>query len=455
MFTSFFAQRTLASCPRSFGSIRTHRVPTLRGRGYYFGGGIIFTTCTFAVGWGVVAPAGEQGSHVRFTRLDDKLHRFNCAAVRGSRDQSLLKLRDGNDATWLPQSSSSGRFPDPRSHTKTFVITFNGGSEQLQVLRESVTAVVTNASSSTGDQVVVVLTSPGGGLEEYGLATAQMERIRDAELPLTVCVDEIAASGGYMMASVADHIVATNFSTIGSIGVVSEHVNIHSLLEKIGVRLDTITAGEDKRALSLGKAVTEHDLAHEKRKLEIIHNQFKNHVLRHRPLVDIDLVSTGDSWRGADALRLGLVDEIGVSDDVLLSIHNGVRGRPVRKTMNGSRGRQQRSSVMENSTTCSRNASKCNQKAAFEKFTAVGNDLMVDPTNDVLTGTSMDNEKSSPVVHHEGVPSSSAAAVDYRKVEHGPSDVIFVRYFSQGEDAALGAVLAAADDRRCTVLFEK
>ena len=85
----------------------------------------------------------------------------------------------------------------------------------------------------------------------YGLAASQMQRIRDKKLKLTVCVDKVAASGGYMMAVVADKIIAAPFAVLGSIGVLAQVPNFHRLLKKHDVDFEMLTAGKYKRTLTM------------------------------------------------------------------------------------------------------------------------------------------------------------------------------------------------------------
>jgi serine protease SohB len=211
-----------------------------------------------------------------------------------------------------------------------YVLVFDGDATASQVtsLREEVTAVITNCVPNRGDQVILILKSGGGTVQGYGLATAQLERLKCAGLPLTVCVDEVAASGGYLMACVADRIVASRFSQIGSIGVVSTMINYHALLDKFGIIVHEVAAGAHKRQLSPTKKISQQDVNETKDDLENIFQLFKATILRHRPTVDILKVANGKVWCGEHAMKLGLVDEIGVSDDVLLRLHIGTWETP-------------------------------------------------------------------------------------------------------------------------------
>lgn len=168
------------------------------------------------------------------------------------------------------------------------------------------------------DEVVVRLESAGGYVHSYGYAAAQLQRLRDQQIKLTVCVDKVAASGGYMMACTATHLLAAPFAVIGSIGVVAEMPNLHRLLKKHDVDYDVLTAGEYKRTLTLLGENTEEGRQKFVDDLEATHQLFKSYVQRHRPELDIDRVAKGEIWYGEQAVGLKLVDQLMTSDDYLL-----------------------------------------------------------------------------------------------------------------------------------------
>lgn len=211
--------------------------------------------------------------------------------------------------------------PEPDAdRPKMFVINFRGDSSATQVdsLKQEITAVL-GAARPDKDSVCLKLHSPGGTVTGYGLAAAQLERLRKAKVDLTVCVDEVAASGGYMMAAVANKIISAPFATIGSIGVVVEMPNYHKLLETLGVNFIVSTAGESKRTVTPWTEVTVEKEAKLKKKLEEIHVMFKNHIAKFRPDLDLSVVATGDTWPGSTAQELKLVDEVMTSEEFLLS----------------------------------------------------------------------------------------------------------------------------------------
>lgn len=173
------------------------------------------------------------------------------------------------------------------------------------------------------DQVVVRLESPGGVVHGYGLAASQLQRLREKQIPLTVAVDKVAASGGYMMACVADKIVAAPFSIIGSIGVVAQIPNFNRFLKSKEIDIELHTAGQYKRTLTLLGENTEEGRQKFREDLNETHHLFKDFVHRMRPALDIDQVATGEHWYGTQAQEKGLVDEVGTSDDLLLNLMEG------------------------------------------------------------------------------------------------------------------------------------
>ena len=199
-----------------------------------------------------------------------------------------------------------------------FVLSFEGdmNASQVENLREEVTAVLSVAKNT--DEVIVRIDSPGGVVNGYGFAASQLERIRQSDINLTVCIDQIAASGGYMMSAVAHQIISSPFAIVGSIGVVGTVPNIRELLKKNGVDVEMHTSGQYKRTLTTTGKNTREGRDKFKEDLQNIHELFKNHILTYRPNLDIDKVATGEYWFGKDALKLGLVDKIQTFDDYIV-----------------------------------------------------------------------------------------------------------------------------------------
>jgi serine protease SohB len=200
---------------------------------------------------------------------------------------------------------------------RVFVLKFNGNVSASAVtnLREEITAILTQAT--TNDEVVVKLESSGGMVHSYGLASSQLDRLRKRSIPMTICVDKVAASGGYMMACVGDKILAAPFAVIGSIGVVAQLPNFHRLLKKNDVDVELLTAGEHKRTLTVFGENTEQGREKFIEDLQDTHQLFKSYVAERRPKIEIDKVATGEVWFGSRALELSLVDELMTSDEYL------------------------------------------------------------------------------------------------------------------------------------------
>ena len=201
---------------------------------------------------------------------------------------------------------------------RIYVLSFEGDLEASAVesLRQEVTAVLTMVEAQ--DEVMVRLESPGGMVHAYGLASSQLLRLREQQIPLTVCVDKVAASGGYMMACVADRILAAPFAIIGSVGVLVQMPNIHRLLKKHDVDMEMITAGEYKRTMTPFTEVTEKGREKVRQEVEEMHELFKQWVKQYRPVLDIDQVATGETWVGLQALGHQLVDDISTSDAYIM-----------------------------------------------------------------------------------------------------------------------------------------
>ena len=206
--------------------------------------------------------------------------------------------------------------PEPKP--KVFVLDFHGDlkASAVKSLREEITAVLTIADPER-DEVVVKVESGGGLVHSYGLAASQLMRIRTKGIPLTVTVDKVAASGGYMMACTANHIVAAPFAVLGSIGVMAQLPNIHRLLKKHDIDVELHTAGEYKRTLTVLGENTDKGREKFKQDMEDTHELFKDFVSSQRPVIDIADVSTGEIWYGQKALEKKLVDELKTSDEYL------------------------------------------------------------------------------------------------------------------------------------------
>ncbi len=252
-------------------------------------------------------------------KLNDKyrdIARILRHAVLG---KGARKNEDKKEKKERKQREKLADAKDGEQRKRIFVLDFKGDIRASAVasLREEITAIVSTATPE--DEVVIKLENYGGQVHEHGLAASQLLRIKDRNIPLTAIVDKVAASGGYLMACIADRIIAAPFAVIGSIGVVTQIPNFSRLLEDKGVDFEQITAGKYKRTVTMFGKTTDEDRAKLKEELEDVHGLFKEFVGRYRPEIDIDKVSTGEHWYGTMALDMGLIDVLGSSDDYLLN----------------------------------------------------------------------------------------------------------------------------------------
>jgi serine protease SohB len=204
---------------------------------------------------------------------------------------------------------------------RVFVLDFRGDMQASAVdtLREEITLVLSMARAGR-DAVVIRLESPGGLVHGYGLAAAQVARLREAGFHVTICVDKVAASGGYMMACIAQQIITAPFAVVGSIGVVAQMPNFHKLLQHLKVDFDVYTAGQYKRTVTMFGENSEDGKAKFEEELQQTHALFKHFVEKYRPQLNVEQVATGEHWYGEDAVKLKLVDQLQTSDAYLLSL---------------------------------------------------------------------------------------------------------------------------------------
>ena len=239
--------------------------------------------------------------------------------------QETLSKKELKGKIKLCKRKSKENKPEQLRQGRIFVISFKGDlqAESAKNLAEEITAILQIAEAK--DEVLARLESPGGAVHGYGYAASQLKRIRDRHIKLTVAVDKVAASGGYLMACVADEIIAAPFALIGSIGVVAQIPNFHRWLDKKGIDFEQIYAGTYKRTLTMFGKNTTAGREKLKEQLEEIHTIFKRFIEEHRACVDVKKVATGEFWLAADALKLNLVDRLETSDDYLLDAFNAGR----------------------------------------------------------------------------------------------------------------------------------
>ena len=278
--------------------------------GFAAKGFVVFATIalTSAFLFVLLRPRRAPRSGLRVKRLNRRIEALGDALrAQTMPKKDLRKL--------LKARKKAGKGADKPN---VFVVDFKGDlfATAVASLREEVSAITAVAGKQ--DEVVVRLESAGGAVPHYGLAAAQLSRLRERGIHVTACIDRIAASGGYMMACVADQIVAAPFAIIGSIGVVAQVPNLHRFLEKHDVDFQEMTAGEFKRTVSVFGEITERGRKKFQEELEDTHQIFKEFVKAQRPKLDLDRVSTGEHWLARRGLDLGLVDQLRTSDEYLV-----------------------------------------------------------------------------------------------------------------------------------------
>ncbi|KYN24937.1 peptidase [Vibrio cidicii] len=264
-----------------------------------------------------VTDLSEQYKHT-VEHLEHYLHDEAFLKARDKLTKKEEKEKDKARAKEIKKAAKEGHLESKRE-SHLFVIDFHGSIDAKEVasLREEVTAIL--AVAKPGDEVLLRLESGGGMVHGYGLASSQLDRIKAAGLPLTISVDKVAASGGYMMACIADKIVSAPFAIVGSIGVIAQLPNFNKLLKKHDIEFEQLTAGEYKRTLTMFGENSDKARDKFKQELEETHGLFKDFIRQHRPELDLDKVATGEHWFGTQAQTLGLVDEITTSDDLIVA----------------------------------------------------------------------------------------------------------------------------------------
>ena len=255
-------------------------------------------------------------------RINDRFRDMADALEMATLPPALVKKREKAQKKERKAQAKSEKNAPEEPKKRVFVLNFNGDirASEVALLREEVTAILLGVRE--GDEVLVRLESAGGMVHAYGLAASQIMRLRDAGVDVTVSVDKVAASGGYLMACVANRILAAPFAVIGSIGVVAEIPNFNRLLKKHDIDYEQISAGEYKRTISMLGETTDRARAKVKEEVEQTHTLFKDFVKARRPIVDLDAVATGEHWLGSQAHQLKLVDDIRTSDDYLMSLRD-------------------------------------------------------------------------------------------------------------------------------------
>jgi serine protease SohB len=281
----------------------------------------IIVVISFVVAMSIKRQRSEKGS-ISVTKLNEEFEdiadtlRVELLDEKSFKEELKQRKKQEKSAAKLKKSAQ-----EEDSKKRVFVVDFDGDikASAAEGLRHIVTSILSQAREQ--DEVVVRLESQGGMVHSYGFASSQLARIRTKNIPLTICVDKVAASGGYMMACVANKILAAPFAVIGSIGVVASLPNFHRILKKNDIDYEMLTAGEYKRTLTVFGENTEKGRQKFQQDLEETHVLFKEFIRANRPSLDIDKVATGEIWFGSRALDSDLIDQISTSDEYLTGLY--------------------------------------------------------------------------------------------------------------------------------------
>ena len=270
---------------------------------------------------------GEKKGDIRVTQINEHIDGLRDTLRASILDKEELKeiekaekkkTKAENKKKKVTAKKTEDKNEDDSETKRYFVLNFEGNvaADAVESLREEITAILSMATKN--DEVILRLESPGGMVHAYGLASSQLLRIKNKSIPLTICVDKVAASGGYMMACLADRLVAAPFAIIGSIGVLVQLPNFHRVLKKYDVDYEIISAGEYKRTLTHFGEITNKGKDKVKEDVENIHQIFKDWVKTYRPSVEIDTIATGETWVGSQAKDRYMVDDIKTSDECVI-----------------------------------------------------------------------------------------------------------------------------------------
>lgn len=266
--------------------------------------------------------AEQHEGHIEIRNLNEKYRLIGDSIQHMVTDHDALKAEKKVEKKAEKAKAKAAKKKRKKSDGETaddlrkrlYILAFDGDikASATDNLREEISAVLPQVRE--GDEMLVKVESPGGLVHGYGLAASQLQRITSAKVPLTIAVDKVAASGGYMMACVADRIVAAPFAVLGSIGVLAQLPNFHRLLQKSNIDFELLTAGEYKRTLTMFGENTDKGREKFVEELEETHDLFKSFVSSNRPALDIAKVATGEVWYGQKAIEEGLIDDIQTSD---------------------------------------------------------------------------------------------------------------------------------------------
>jgi len=262
----------------------------------------------------------QSRGKLSITNLSNKFEEMGNA-VKGSVMNPKELKKFNKEISKDKKKKDKGKDKDKDNETDSvFVLNFKGDiqASEVEKLKQEVNAIL--LSDTECREVVIRVESGGGSAYAYGLCAAELKRLVDNEINLTVCIDKVAASGGYLMSCVATKIIAAPWAIVGSIGVIAQLPNFHRLLKKNSIDFEMHTAGAFKRTLTTLGENTDEGREKFKSDLEDLHLIFKNFVKEQRPQVDTEIVATGETWQGEDAVKVGLVDSLETSDNYLVSL---------------------------------------------------------------------------------------------------------------------------------------
>lgn len=272
----------------------------------------IFLLMLIVIIFGLSKNQSQQEQQVKLIKLNERYQKLKAKLQKQILDKKSLKAQ-------LKQDKIHKKTEDALQKPNIFVTEFVGNlrADAVNSLREVITAILLLAKPR--DEVVIILESPGGMVPHYGLAASELARIKTAGLMLTVIIDKVAASGGYLMAVVADRIIAAPFAIVGSIGVVYQLPNFNRWLKAHDIEYELLTAGEYKRTLTMFGKNTKDGREKVLAEVGITHKLFKDFVHTHRPQINLEEVATGEHWYATTAINYQMVDELMTSDDYLLA----------------------------------------------------------------------------------------------------------------------------------------
>ena len=255
------------------------------------------------------------------TNLSEKFESMGNAVKSSLMNPKELK-KFKKDLTKDKKKKDKNKEKDEKD--SAFVLNFKGDIQATEVekLKQEINAIL--LSEAPCKEVIIRVESGGGSAYAYGLCAAELKRLVDNDINLTVCIDKVAASGGYLMSCVASKIIAAPWAIVGSIGVIAQMPNFHRLLKKNSIDFEMHTAGAYKRTLTTLGENTEEGRKKFKSDLEDLHIIFKDFVKEQRPQVDTEVVATGEVWQGKEAIDVGLIDSIETSDNYLVSLSKKV-----------------------------------------------------------------------------------------------------------------------------------